>query len=123
MSIRRVPSMIVFIVLATQAVVYADTTADAKKSLQGLYSKRDAAAEKKDVSASLSTLAPDFVYVSLDGQKGDAKLLKRRLTPLFSMVQSVKSKSAVQKLALKGNVATATVKQHLEMLVLDPQTQ
>src|SRR6266853_385125 len=120
MPIRRLTAIFIFIALVVplHGVAQVDTGSAAKKSIQGLYSRRDAAAEKKDVNTTLSTLAPDFVYVSLDGQQGDAKLLKRRLTPLFTMMQSVKSTSEIQKLTLKGKVATATVKQHLEMLVL-----
>ena len=101
----------------------ADAATDVKKTLQTIYNKRDVATQKKDVSGSLSTLAPDFVYVAKDGQKGDVKLLKRRLTPLFALMLEVKAKSDVQKLTVKGKQATATVKQHLEMLVVNPQTQ
>jgi hypothetical protein len=109
--------------LALHGSARADSAADVKKNLQQIYNKRDAAREKKDIQGSLSALAPNFVFVAKDGQKGDIKLLKRRLTPLFTFMQSVKSKSDIQKLALKGKEATATVKQHLDMLVVDPQTQ
>lgn len=108
---------------ALQISAYADVSADARKTIQGLYDKRDSAAQKKDIQGTLAALSPDFVFVAKDGQKGDAKLLKRRLTPLFTLMQSVKSKSGIQKFALKGKEATATVKQHLEMLVVNPQTQ
>jgi hypothetical protein len=101
----------------------ADSPAAVRKTLDQVYKRRDTAAEKKDVKGALSSLAPDFVFVSKDGQKGDVKLLKRRLTPLFALMQNVKSKSEIQKLTLKGNAATATVRQHLEMLILNQQTQ
>lgn len=105
------------------AVARADAASDARKAIQAVYAKRDAAEQKKDIDGSLSALTPDFVFVAKDGQKGDAKLLKRRLTPLVTLMQSVKSKSEITKFALKGKQATATVKAHLEMLVVDPQTQ
>src|SRR5258708_7164158 len=107
----------------TVLAAHADTATDARKTIQAVYTKRDAAEQKKDIDGSLSALAPDFVFVAKDGQKGDAKLLKRRLTPLISLMQSVKSKSEITRFALKGKNVTATVKSHIEMLVLNPQTQ
>ncbi len=125
MEIRRI--LVVAMLMATgcsdQARAHADAAADARRAIQAVYTKRDAAEQKKDIDGSLSALAPDFVYVAKDGQKGDAKLLKRRLTPLISLMQSVKSKSVITKFALKGKVAAATVKSHVEMLVVNPQTQ
>jgi hypothetical protein len=119
----RVTASIGALALVLVVSARADSTADVQKNLQQIYNKRDAAREKKDIQGSLSALTPNFVFVSTDGQKGDAKLLKQKLSPLFAFMQSVKSKSDIQKLALKGKEATATVKQHLDMLVVDPQTQ
>ncbi len=125
MRTRRTFAVVILMALAfaDQAGARADAAADARKSITAVYAKRDAAAQKKDIEGSLSALAPDFVFVAKDGQKGDAKLLKRRLTPLLSLVQSLKSRTAITKFALKENQATATAKSHVEMLVLNPQTQ
>ena len=111
------------IALNLHAPAAAQSAAAARNAIQQAYNKRDVAAGKKDIQGSLSTVAPDFVFVTKDGQKGDVKLLKRRLTPLFSLMQSVKSHTEIQKLTVKGSTATAIVKQHLEMLVVNPQTQ
>ena len=109
--------------LSLQAGAGADTAGDAKKALQVIYAKRDAAEAKKDLEGSLTGYAPDFVFVSPDGQKGDMKLLKRRLAPIFALMQTVKAKTQVQSVVVKGKDAAATVKTHLEMLILNPQTQ
>ena len=101
----------------------ADAAADARKSIQAIYAKRDAAEHKKDVNGSLISLGPNFVYVTKDGQKGDAALLKRQIAPVIQFMQSVDAKSEITKFSIKGKEATAIVKAHLEMLVLDPQTQ
>ena len=124
-AIRRIIAAAIMLAPGGVASVcaQADTAADARKMIQAVYTKRDAAEQKKDLEGSLSSLAPDFVFEAKDGQRGDAKLLKRRLTPLIMLMQSVKSKSEITKFAFKGKDAKATVKAHLEMLVLNPQTQ
>src|SRR5690242_19314984 len=105
------------------SVVRAETSSDAKKAIQSAYVKRDAAAQKKDINGALTAYSPDFVYIAKDGQKGDLKVLKKKLIPLFALMQSVKATTAVQSFAMKGKDATATVKEHLEMLVVNPNTQ
>ncbi len=107
--------------LATNAE--AESAAGVKRLVQAAYARRDSAAQNKDLNGSLATVTPDFVFISRDGQKGDSKLLKRRLTPLFAMVQSLKAKSELLKFAVRRGQADATVKQHLEMYVINPQTQ
>jgi hypothetical protein len=115
-----------FWVLAALTVGYAahaDAASDARKTITALYMKRDAAEQKKDIQGSLSALAPNFVFITKDGQKGDAKLLKRRISPVFALMQNVKAKSQIQKFAVKGKNATLTVKQHIEMLIVNTQSQ
>jgi hypothetical protein len=116
-------ALIALLALPFAAQAFADAAADTKKEIQKLYMKRDAAAQKKDVNGALSAYSPDFVYIAKDGQKGGLKVLKKKLIPLFALMQSVKATTAVQSFALKGKDATATVKEHLEMLVVNPNTQ
>ena len=125
MVIRRILAVTAILALGclVRAGARADASADAKKTIAAIYAKRDAAEQKKDIDGSMSAVTPDFVYVTKDGQKGDAATLKRQMTPLVSFMQSIKSKSAITKFVLKGKEAVATVKSHLEMLVMNPQTQ
>ena len=116
-------ALIVSLGLAAPAGARADATADARKAIQAAYTKRDAAEARKDMEGSMSSMAPDFVFISKEGQKGDMALLKRRMAPAFAMMQSVKSRSQVQSVSVKGKEATASVKSHMEMLILNPQTQ
>lgn len=125
MIIQRVAAAALLFVfgVSVQIGARADAAADARKSIQAIYVKRDAAEHKKDINGSLISLAPNFVYVTKDGQKGDAGLLKRQVAPVIQFMQSVNAKSEITKFTIKGKEATAIVKSHLEMLVLDPQTQ
>jgi hypothetical protein len=108
---------------AVQPAARSDASSDVKKALQTVYAKRDSAIEKKDIQGSLSMIAPDFIFVAKDGQKGDARVVKQRLTPLLALVQSVKSRSLIQRFVLKGKQATVLLKQHLEMMLVNPETQ
>src|SRR5881275_2824467 len=94
-------ALIVTLGFTGQAGARADAASDARKTIQAVYVKRDVAEQKKDLDGSLSALAPDFVFVAKDGQKGDAKLLKRRMTPLITLMQQVKSKSEITKFSLQ----------------------
>jgi hypothetical protein len=117
------PAILILLGLGAGIGANADEAADARKAIASLYAKRDAAEQKKDLEGSFSALSPNFVFITKDGQKGDAKLLKRRISPIFAMMQNVKAKSQIQKFSVKGKNATVVVKQHIEMLIVNTQTQ
>ena len=104
-------------------IAKADSSGDARKAIQLMYQKRDAAAQKRDLKATLATAGSDFVFVSKDGQKGDIKELKKRLSTLYVMTQSLKSSSAIKKFAIKGKQAVVTSSWRLTVVAMDPQTQ
>ncbi|HLJ54711.1 MAG TPA: hypothetical protein VKT77_06690 [Chthonomonadaceae bacterium] len=101
----------------------AQSEAAARKAILAIFAARDSARQKKDLDGSLCNLSREFVVVTSDGQKGDAAYLKRRMGPLVSMAQDVKSRTSIVKFASKGKSATDTSKVHIELIAMSGQTQ
>lgn len=105
------------------APALADANTDAKKALQALYDKTDAATAKKDIKGLTAYLAPDFQVLSDKGGKAmNLEQAKSQMGMVFKQVQSFKAKSVVQKVTLKGSTATVTVKQNVTAAIMNPQT-
>lgn len=105
------------------APVMADATADAKKEIQALYDKMDAAAAKKDVKGMTASLDPNYVAVSASGQKMTLQQMKGQMTQLMAMLKEIKTKTVIQKITLKGKTATVNSKQSLTSTGTNPQSQ
>ena len=108
--------------LGTGFAASADSSAFVKKTLTTLYEKRDAAASKKDIKGAVTSFSPDFVYVSKEGQKGDLKTLQQRIFAYISLMKTVKVKSVIQTIVVKGKTAKVTVKDHLDMSITNDKT-
>ena len=104
------------------ATAIADTSVAVKKSLTTLYGKRDVAVSKKDVKAATADFSPEFIYVSKDGQKGDLKTLQKRIFAYVTFMKTVKVKSVIQSISVKGKMAKVVVKDHLDMTILNEKT-
>lgn len=123
-SLIRMGLALVCLLPLSSTATLADATSDAKKAIQGIYDKVDAAAGKKDVKGVTSHLTSDYQSLSAKGVKlGDAAQLKTQVEMVFKQVQSIKAKSQIQKFALKGSTATVTVKQNGTIVVMNPQTR
>lgn len=100
----------------------ADATADAKKAIQAAYNAGNAATGKKDMNKMFANDSPDFVAVR-NGQTITLAQAKAAVKQFFPAVKSIKDVSVVQKIKLKGNEATVTVKEHGDMVMANPQTK
>lgn len=101
----------------------ADSSAVARKAIEAQYAKRSSAASKKDLKGMMSSCTPDFVYVTQKGEKGDVNLLKRRLSTLFAVAQTVKASSTIQTFSLHGKEASLKMKTHIVSEFMNPDTQ
>ena len=103
--------------------IRADAASDAKAAIQAVYNKETAAVNKKDVKGSLAIYAPDYVEIGLSGKKRSLAETKKQMQSLFEGQEKIKLKQTITKVTLAGNQATVLVKQHLEMTIVEPQTQ
>jgi uncharacterized protein (TIGR02246 family) len=101
----------------------ADAAAEARKAIQAVYARGDAAMTKKDANAILSLYTPDYEQTSLKGQKITLAQAKQAIPMLFQQAKTIQSKTTIQKFSLKGSEAVVTVKQHATLTALNPQTQ
>jgi ketosteroid isomerase-like protein len=105
------------------APVMADATANAKKEIQSLYDKMDAAAAKKDIKGMTASLDPNYMAVSAKGQKMTLQQMRGQMTQIMTMLKELKTKTVIQKLTLKGKTATVNTKQTLTSKGMNPQSQ
>ncbi len=102
---------------------HSDTAVIAKKSLNGLYEKRNVALGKKDLKSAAISYSPDFIFVSKEGAKGDLKTLQKKLFVYIAFMKTVKVKTSILNCSLKGKVAALTVKYHLDLTIENSETK
>ncbi len=103
--------------------VRADATADARRAIQTAYDKMDAAAARKDAKAMLAYYASDFQFISAKGRKRDLKFQQETLPRVLAAAQSMRGKTTVRKLTLKGREAKALVHSRGVMTFINRNTQ
>ncbi len=101
----------------------ADATSDARRALQTLYDKTNAAAARKDANGVLAYMTPDFVATGVKGEKRTVADLRAQLTQIFPLLQSWRGGSRIQQVTLKGGAATVVVKENVRMVLVNPQTK
>jgi uncharacterized protein (TIGR02246 family) len=112
----------VVVVAPPPAARAADATADAKKAIQAAYNKMNAALERKDVNGAFSVLTPDAEQITLQGQRLSAAQMRQQMTQGLAQARSIRSRTTVQKVTLKGNQALAVVRSQVSFVVTDPQS-
>jgi ketosteroid isomerase-like protein len=100
----------------------ADATSEARKAIQTLYNKQNAAAAKKDVEGVLANRTPDFEAIAVNGQKLTMDQVRQNIEQLLAVAQSIKATTAIKSFRLKGNNATVTTREHAEFVTTNPQT-
>jgi len=103
--------------------VQADKTADAKKAIQAAIDRENAALKKKDLAGLTATLAPGFVQTDNKGRQHTREQTVAMMQQILPIAQKLDAKSTVTKIVLKGDQATATVKEHADITVMNPQTK
>jgi ketosteroid isomerase-like protein len=102
-------------------LVRADATSDARAAIQSAYKKVNEAAARKDANAILAVYAPDYVSVGRKGEVHKLAEVKQNFQRIISAAQSIKGTTTIQKFSLKGKQAVATIKDHTEIVVVNPQ--
>ena len=116
----RLLPMAALLVMSGSAAL-ADTPAQARKAIEGIYAKDRAAMARKDVDTVFANQAPDYVAISKAGKRvprEQANQIARQLT----MAKTVDVKSRILSFALKGDTAVARLKTHIHATIMNPQT-
>ena len=116
------------VLLAASALIpagmaHADTPAQVKAQIQKLYDLDNAAASKGDFDKSLSHTSPDYVGTQPDGKKVTYADMKKMLPQIHAIMKDLHAKSTVTKIVMKGKDAVATVSEHAEAMLANPQTK
>ena len=99
----------------------ADTPAQARKAIETIYAKEQAALGRKDIDAVFAYQTPDYVAITKAGKRiprEQANAVGRQI----GMMKTVKAQSRIISFALKGDTATARAKNHLFITTTNPQT-
>ena len=99
----------------------ADTPAQARKAIEGIYAKEQAALGRKDIDSVFSYQTPDYVAITKKGKRiprDQANQMGRQIT----MMQTVKANIRIMNFALKGDTAVARAKNRVYLTTMNPQT-
>ena len=118
----RLPTILTAFLISS-GVAAGDATADARKQIQAAYDRENAAAARKDAAAVLANLTPDYKSVSAGGQTVTVHTLRQRLPVIFANAISIRGKSTITKLTLKGNQADVQVKEHGVLTLMNRQAR
>ena len=112
------------LLLAAALPASAADTAAVQRALQADYSSRDAAFGRRDIGATLTYYAPDFVGISSTGKAHNLKEERLDFLKTFALpIRSSVTRSTIQKLTLAGSEATVTLRRHGILVLVNPQTQ
>ena len=101
----------------------AQTADEAKKQIQMVYDKVNAAGARKDIKGVLSAYTSDYTSTMPSGQKRTLAELRQRLPQFFALMVSMKAVSKVTAVTVKGKQYTAQLRSHMELKTNDPQTK
>ena len=113
----------VLLLLLNPAMLMADATSDAKKAIQKQLDAYLLAHEKRDVKGVLAVYSKDYVGVSAGGTKREYPRVEQEMAMVMPMLRTFKEKISIEKISLKGNLATITVREHAEFSVQNPQSK
>lgn len=100
--------------LSVLAPAFGDPVADAKKEIQARYDKVKAGGDRKNIKVMMEHYAPDF---TLTGQGRNYTLghMRVQFGYLTRTMTTIKIVTTIQKVDLKGAVATVSAKEHCEL--------
>ena len=107
--------------LAVIPPIAADTTSDARKSIEMALLKMRVALNKRDAVGYTQFYAEDFVLVRRNGQKMNKSQTVSAVTQLLQQVKSVKVTGKIEKFVFSKDKATLNVSEIGTMLIPDPR--
>ncbi|HEX5324321.1 MAG TPA: nuclear transport factor 2 family protein [Capsulimonadaceae bacterium] len=105
---------------ATNTTHRRDPSAQARKQIQAIYDREDAAASHKDIHGVFADMTPDFSAIDENGQAMSLAQAKANLADVFAKAATVKGSTVIEKFRLVGITAIVTTKSRDEMTVADP---
>jgi hypothetical protein len=100
-----------------------DAAAEARKQIQAAYNRENAAAARKDTSGVIANMTPDYRNTDLRGQTATVDQIRQSLPRLFASAISLKARSVVNKITLKGDQADTVVNEHAELMLFNARTR
>jgi hypothetical protein len=101
---------------------HADPTSDARKSIQAVYDKQNAAGSRLDASGNLVGHAPDFISIDAKGRHWNLAHEQQTTREMFAAMHSFSGATTIQKIAVTGGIATVRVSEHVATVLTDPNT-
>jgi len=108
--------------LAATLPIRADTTSDARKSIEAALLKMRVALNKKDITGYTQFYAEDFVLVRRNGEKMNKPQAISAVAQLLQQITSVKVTGKIEKFTFSKGKATVNLSESGTMLIPNPRT-
>ena len=92
------------------------------RAIDAAHAQEEAAVSRKDVDGAMAECSPDYIATSPGGRTANKNQSRQAMVALFQMSDRMKETNAIQDISLKGNTATVTVKNHVELTMKSPST-
>ncbi len=120
---RVVAGLIALFMAGSFGAAKADDAVSAKKAIQAMYTKVEAAAEKRDLKGMMVHLAPDYEETGPDGVVVKMPAIKANMERVLKQVKTLHISAVITKITVKGDKATVLNKDTVNMVATNPQTK
>lgn len=94
---------------------WADTPAQARKSIEEAYRRRDAAYERLDAKGALAVASADYIVISADGEVRKMPEIVKDTIRLAENARSMTARTEFEFFVLNGSTATVGAREHFEI--------
>jgi hypothetical protein len=107
--------------LSSSKIVLA--AADPTSQLMAIYTKTDAALDRKDIDSAIAYHSPNFIALTGDGTVETTDQQKTRMMKLLDEVTTLDVTTRIDKCDFADKTATVIISQHITATITDPDTQ
>lgn len=91
-------------------------------AVDAAHAQEEAAIARKDLEGVMAECSPDYIAISSAGKRTNKDQSCQAMVALFQISDRMKETNAIQDISLQGDVATVTVKNHVELTMRSPFT-
>jgi hypothetical protein len=121
-AMKALPIFACSIALSCSAFAAPTSNMGAAIEIQKSYQRSNAAFGRKDAAGVMANLAPGYRQ-SFKGRTLDRAGVERQMKMMFANSRSVNTQTTITKLVLGSGKATATVRESLKVVGVNPQTK
>ena len=111
------------LLVLTALPTHADPSSDARKAIQSLYNRQDAAAARRDANGTFAGRSPQFVSIDKNGRHTPLAQEQQRVTGMFANATKITAATQIAHFTLQGSKALVTVKEKARLFVVNPRNK